>query len=283
MKNTMRITGLVCLLAVMSLTACKDNGSSAPTGEIPSVFTKKLVVEKFTGEWCGACPASSRWMDDMAEEHGDKFIAIAIHAGSQHDRYKDNPACKTAYSFLLSHLRHPGLSSIGFPNVMFNRNLNSSNNQVINSYTGSRDWTAKAKEEIAEEATCGLSIQSSFEGNNLKVTVKYHLKKALGSNHAVTVYVTENGLDGSEQVSGGSGFMHKHTLRGLLTAKSGDLIDGDAVGETFEMVLDPFDCTGFNKDKLEVVAFINHDGDDYTDREIINGQSVHAGSDQSFD
>jgi hypothetical protein len=283
MKKILRILPLIGLMFVMSLTACNDDSSGTPgTSNVPDVFTKKLVVEKFTGEWCGACPASSRWMDDMSATHGNKFIAVAVHAGSQHDRYKDNPACKTMYSFLLSHLRHPGLTSIGFPNVMFNRNMSPTNNQVINGYGGNA-WTSKAAAELAEEAKCGLAINSSFDGDNLNVTVKYHLKEALGPDHAVTVYVVEDGLDGSEQVSGGSGFTHKHTLRGLLTARDGDVFDGDNVGSTMELVLDPFDCSGFNKDKLEVIAFINHLGADYSDREILNGQSVHAGQDQDFD
>jgi hypothetical protein len=155
--------------------------------------------------------------------------------------------------------------------------------QVVNGYKGSSAWSNKTAEELAEPVQCGLAINSALSGNNLKVTVKYHLKKALGPDHAITVYVVENGLDGSEQVSGGAGFMHKHTLRGLLTDKSGTSIDGKVVGETLELDPMEFDCSAFNKNKLEVIAFIHHLGSDYSDREIINGQSVHAGLNQNFD
>lgn len=281
MIKLVRLLPLFALLTILSLSACNDD--SAPgNGAVPATFTKKVVVEKFTGEWCGSCPAASRWMDDMSAEHGNKFIAVGIHSGSQHDRYKDNPACKTMFSFLYQHLKHPGLSTIGFPNVMIGRSMSPTSNQVINGYSRSQ-WPAKTAEELAKTVHCGLAINSSFSGDKLNVTVKYHLKKALGPDHAITVYVTENDLDGSEQVSGGAGFKHKHTLRGLLTDKSGDAIDGTAVDQTMEMTFDGFDCTGYNKDKLEVIAFIHHLGSDYSDREIVNGQIAHAGSDQDFD
>jgi hypothetical protein len=271
------------LMVMLSLSACSDKEATPGDGTIPDAFTQKVVIEEFTGEWCGACPAASNWMEGMSDQHGNKVIGVGVHAGSQHDRYKDNPACKTAYSFLYNHLRHPGLSSIGFPNLMFNRNLNPANNQVINSYTGKANWTSKVNQELGETAKGGLAINTSFDGANINVTVKYHLKKALGSDHAITVYLTEDDLDGSEQVSAGAGFMHKHTLRGILTAKDGTAIDGDAVGQTMELVLDPFEWTGYNKSKLKVIAFINHLGADYTDREIINGQIVKAGENQDFD
>ena len=43
-------------------------------------YDKKLVVEEFTGTWCGNCPRGIVGMKYMEENYGDKgFIGIAVH------------------------------------------------------------------------------------------------------------------------------------------------------------------------------------------------------------
>lgn len=274
------------MASMVVLFGCKDDGSSPidsnNENSVPATFTKKVVVEKFTGEWCGFCPGAGKFFDDMHDKYGDKFLGVSVHAGSAHDRYKDNPACKAMYSSLVSKLRHPNMTTIGFPNVMFNRNKNAANNQVINGY-GSSDWESKLQEELAEPASCGVSITSTLNGNTLVTTVSYHLKEELVGDYGITAYVLENNLDGSEQVSAPAGYTHQHVLRGLLTPETGLIVDGSSTNTTITLELDDFDISDFKKDDLEIVAFIHKNGSTYSDREVLNGQTAKIGTTAKFD
>lgn len=47
-------------------------------------FQRNMVVEEFTGTWCGYCPYGIYGMEKMFEEHPDgTFIPIAIHSGDE--------------------------------------------------------------------------------------------------------------------------------------------------------------------------------------------------------
>ncbi|MDE6556404.1 MAG: hypothetical protein K2K55_05515 [Duncaniella sp.] len=46
-------------------------------------FSKNVVVEEFTGTWCGWCPRGIVGLETMTEEHPDgSFIPVAVHVGS---------------------------------------------------------------------------------------------------------------------------------------------------------------------------------------------------------
>jgi hypothetical protein len=286
MKKQLLFVGMLILSAVI-ITGCGGAGEVNPNGNnggdnIPTAFTKKVVVEKFTGEWCGSCPPSSMFFDAMADKHGSKFIGVGIHAGSGADRYKDNQACKDMYNFHWRVTNKPGNTSVGFPNVMFNRGKSLMTQTVFNGYKNS-EWEGQLNKELAKPAKCGLAITSKVEGTNLVVNVSYHLKEALDGEHAVTVLVLENGLDGSKQVSAQQPFTHNHVLRGLLTNDNGYLIDGSVVGKTESFEANDFDISAYNKDNLEVVAFLHKNGTSFDDNEILNGQIAHDGETVDFD
>lgn len=45
-------------------------------------FPRRVVMEEFTGTWCGNCPRGMVGISRLAEDFGDKVISIAIHSGS---------------------------------------------------------------------------------------------------------------------------------------------------------------------------------------------------------
>lgn len=45
-------------------------------------FERKVVVEEFTGSWCGNCPRGTVGLSRLAEDFGDRVICIAVHVGS---------------------------------------------------------------------------------------------------------------------------------------------------------------------------------------------------------
>lgn len=83
------------------------------SGSIITIDPKKnvkrtVVMEEFTGTWCGWCPRGMVAIDVLSEEYGDKFIPIAVHSG---DNMVDN-----SFNGVLSNF-----SDGSFPSCVLNR------------------------------------------------------------------------------------------------------------------------------------------------------------------
>ena len=50
-------------------------------------YRRKVVMEEFTGTWCGWCPRGMRAIELLSEEYGDQFIPVAVHVN---DRMQDD-------------------------------------------------------------------------------------------------------------------------------------------------------------------------------------------------
>ena len=70
----------------------KSLNGEAPAEEIKEVGSittvdpkqspeRTVVMEEYTGTWCGWCPRGMVAIDVLSEEYGNKFIPIAIHSG----------------------------------------------------------------------------------------------------------------------------------------------------------------------------------------------------------
>jgi len=272
---------LFLLLSIIFIALISCSKGDADENTIPQSFTQKIVVEKYTGEWCGACVGAGSFFKN--NETTKNFIGVAIHAGSSSkpDRYKSNQACVTMYSHLNRQLRHQGLSSISFPNIMFNRTAVNSD-QIINGTT-SNTWSTAFEDLSSSAANCGLSIESELSGTTLSGTVSYVLKETILNDPAITVYLVENELDGSQQVSANASYKHQRVLRELMTEKEGHPIDGSITNQKLSFAFDSVDISEYNSANLVVIAFIHESGDDYLKRRILNGQQVSAGLTQNFD
>jgi hypothetical protein len=276
-----KINSILLITSLLAFAACSDVPIASPKKSnttIPSTFTTKVVLEKYTGEWCGACPSAGQFYSEKKSTDGTQFIGVAIHAD---DKYA-NPANEAIYRQLNSSLRHnPDGLSIGFPNVMFNRSKGP-NDQVINGF-GNSDWSSKFDELKAATVSSGLSLETSITGDTLTAAVKHYHKTALEGNYAITAYLVENELNGSDQVSAGADYKQQHVLRELLTPAGGIPIDATMTDEILSLELSSVDISAYIAGNLEVIAFIHQDGATFSEQAIVNGQIVKAGENQSFD
>lgn len=69
---------------------------------------RRIVMEEFTGTWCGWCPRGMRAMELLSEAWGDDFIPVAVH-------YNDQYQCAD-YAYVLDNF-----STGGFPGCTVNR------------------------------------------------------------------------------------------------------------------------------------------------------------------
>lgn len=81
------------------------------------LFDRNVVVEEFTGTWCGWCPRGIVGMEYMKEKYGDKgFIGIAVHTGN-------DPMTVAAYQSVVDTFSDGAPSATMDRQVMFDPNI----------------------------------------------------------------------------------------------------------------------------------------------------------------
>jgi thiol-disulfide isomerase/thioredoxin len=169
-------------------------------------FNKKVLIEDFTGTWCGYCPRVSYAIEQVNARTTDAVI-VAIHRGN--DPYNFAGATDLENQIGLS----------GYPTAMLNRNIDwaypetstNSINQAVNLTTGTNP-------------RLGIALETTTTGNTGTVKVNVKFGKDF-SNLKLVVYAVENDLIYNQTnytsyyggVSTISNFDHDHVLRAVLT------------------------------------------------------------------
>lgn len=240
----------------------------------PASFQKNVLIEDYTGTWCGYCPRVSYGIE-LVKAETDKAVVVAIH---RQDEYNFNAQ---ALESLI------GLT--GYPTAMLNRTISwgypEPNNigQVINLTNGSSDL--------------GLSINPTITDNtmNIQIEVKFGIDYSL-AELALVVYVLEDDLfsdqDNYTEYYGGASvltdFEHDHVLRASLTDLLGDPIPQSSMtaDNIFTQTITtniPSNVT--NSDNLSIVAIVvnsSGNGTPGSSNQAINSRSAYFGDTQTF-
>lgn len=218
-----------CLITLIATVSCSD--TNAIYAEIPvndavdappvsGQFTKRVLVEDYTGTWCGNCTRVAYGIEQL-EEQTDKAVVVAIHNGNDPFHYVGFEPLKDLIS--------PN-NALELPQARLNRT------------TVWVDADTNAQEAInLTSNNCGLGIAMSSvvaDGNiNLDVKVKFAQNY---SNVKLVVYIVENGLiyrqinysDYYDSVNNIQNFEHNHVLRTSLTYLLGDPMTGTDFDQT---------------------------------------------------
>ncbi|MGH2666874.1 Omp28-related outer membrane protein [Flavobacterium sp.] len=235
---------LVLLVASCSKDDAPSEGSSTPAvndDPIPGMFQKNVLIEDYTGTWCGWCPRVA-YSIEAVKTATTKSVAVAIHGGSASEP-----------------MRYTGSLPIeiqGYPTGMLDRTVEwvYPENTHIN----------QAKNLSRNNAGLGIAMNSTVSGGNINLDVKIKFAKDL-TNTKLVVYLVEDNLVYNQtnytSFYGGtstiSNFEHDNVLREALTSINGDALTGTTTGQTitknFTLTL-PTNVT--NAANLHFVAFV---------------------------
>ncbi len=247
---------LLALSFVFLTNSCKKKKEEE---QAPTSFTQKVVIEEYTGEWCGYCPDGANILRQIKADNPNKAFPISYHIGDSFEKpagsYYDNI-----------------FNQYGYPGGVVQRS----------SMAGSRSqWSSKTTQELAKTPKAGLKIESSLDGDNLNVTVKFAGTEDFDSK--LSLMIIEDDVPESSpgaQSGAPSGYLNPDMFRAVLSDKVGDPVsvkNGEIGEKTYSTNL-----SGMNKSKVYVVAFLHNDITGQ-DKYIINAQQAKAGSTQDFD
>lgn len=240
---------------------------------------KKVILEDYTGTWCGWCPEGTVVIDGMVAANPTGFIPVASHNG-------DGLVISEGSAV------QSGLSINSFPSGAIDRFKFNDQTKVAISRSY---WTSKFSERVATPAIASVSFSNLVKtatGYTAKVNVKFSSAPTSGVPVKLNVYILEDSISASgslnqsnysSSVQGGASpltnWFHNNTLRAALGGAWGytDFLNTVAVGTTYTKDISITLGSGWVPKQIKVVAFVAYDGATgaaTTGKEIINAESV---------
>jgi thiol-disulfide isomerase/thioredoxin len=237
----------------------------------PSPFSQKIMVEDYTGTWCGHCPRVGVQLEQFVTGGNPNCIVVANH-GPSNDPYTFSSHATLANSFGVT----------GYPSVWVDRDFkwNENNTQLSQQFTNRRP-------------PLGLGFQTSVSGNTINVTARVKFDVSTAVNLKLVVYLVEDGKVYPQVNYGYYGMsnpINNYTHNGILRKTGTDLF-GDIIpvasqtkGNIYEKTL-ALDATGYNLSSCRVIAFVVQGPNTQNRKEkaVLNIQTVKAGDNKNFD
>ena len=249
---------------------------------------RKILIEEFTGEWCGWCPVAG-YNCGLLASRSDAVIMTAIHGGQGADRYKYTHEGTLSSALKVS----------GFPDALINRNKVPQSGSIQAPTIEHPDFSPIIRqiEDIIEETTqLGIAVKTELSGSEVTITPKIKFYESISNPVRYTIYINENKLNGSGQANYYSGearwresifynlpstltdYEHDHVLRKNATDALGDLIPASSVvaNEIYEPKPISVDLSPYVIENCEIVVFAHYDING-SDKAILNAQKVVPG------
>ena len=254
-----------------------DTESFSASGA-PATFTKKALLEDFTGTWCPNCPPAAAAIAN-ARSGNSNILGVGYH---------DNDPMQTSETSFWQNY----YNVTGFPTVYVNG--------------ADTRWNfpnmAQVDNELAEDAAVGLAVTANLIGGKLDLEVKVGYKSAISEEIKLMIYLVEDDVTSSSAQAGSSqgvNYVHKDVMRKTYTNRLGDVIatSNIGVGGVYTRTITGLDLpnTIDDNDKLKVIVFVRNTyvktftdffGTVHTDSphyDIYNVQEVEVGGSQDFD
>jgi len=212
---------------------------------------RKVVIEDYTGTWCGYCPSVAA---AIMEAHAvtDDISVVAIH-----ETANSNP---DPFHFPQVQLLQDEFGVDGLPAARLNRTT------TWNSPYETSDVTGMA----GENTDLAISINSSLSGNDLSVDVNVIFENGSTTGDRLVVYLLENGLIYEQtnyynddptspfyqQGNPIPNFEHNEVLRLSLTDIFGDEIPETSAFSDYTKNLNVTIPSEYNNNNLELVVMV---------------------------
>lgn len=208
----------------------------------PGSHIAKVLIQDFTGTWCGYCGPATLGVHKKAEKYPGRVIPVTIHDGSK--------------PFSLNFPKVSVFGIEGFPTIW------------TNGYKD--DQLVSIPELIAQNKYLGLAI--NYDLKNKKATVKVHYDPQWSGESILVVYLVEDGIIAPQANYGNNdpaspsyqmgnpiqAFRHDGVLKATLTKPLGDKIPTNQISNglyTVEYNVEKKDNITDMK-KTRIVAFV---------------------------
>ncbi|MBM2815946.1 MAG: hypothetical protein HW421_2708 [Ignavibacteria bacterium] len=259
------ILPLLFFIVLFFSTGCDEIESPYRKGNVQFIdTTNKILLEEFTGAYCGNCPDGAAKAHLLDSLYPGKFILLSIHAGYYATPNKTftydfrTPAGDSIFNSIMS------IKEIVFPSAMFNRIGVNKNGGLIPS-----QWDALVGQLIFNDTVIAtIDLAPSFTSTDSSISVKANIKywEAGSNNQTLVVQILEDSIVQMQKWYGHTpenipDYVHNNVLRASITPAFGAQITTDAMimkGSKYEKNLKYTIPKGkdWRINKLKIVAYI---------------------------
>lgn len=239
---------------------------------------KKVILEDFTGTWCGWCPEGTVMIENLLAANPSNFIPVASHNGD-------------ALQIPAGAAIDAGLNVTAYPNGAVDRFQFPGQSKIPMSRSL---WTSSFNTRKNTPAIVSVSIANPSVNNgtySAKIKVKFVTAPTSGVPLKMNVYLTEDSIAAtgtyeqsnySSAVQGGASplvnWFHNATLRkavggnwGFATTIPTNPVVGTEYTEDISFVLG----SSWIPKHINVIAFVAYDGDVASNqKEILNAEQL---------
>ncbi len=281
------LTSNTITFEVESPSEFSDTSSFSPTGS-PTNFTKKVLLEETTGTWCVSCPVGAYYMSQAINSNPNIFGA-AFHSGAA--GYPD------PMSIPETDFWHAYYNAFIFPTIWVNG--------------APEDWdyytsTQQITNELAENATVGLALESAIIGGKLDLEINVGFDATPNEQLQLIILLIEGSdtaPDSPQQGASGNqaDYVHKYIVREVYSDILGDPIPAANTlsGGIYTRIITgldfPTNVDASDHDDLSIIAYVKNaytetwtsgSGNTFVDApvyDIYNVQKAQLGEIVSFD
>ena len=234
---------------------------------------KKVVLEEYTGIYCGYCPDGHSRAQALKNQYPDDVFLINIHTGGYAipNPAINDPDFRTPFGQAIASQSN----LTGYPAGSVNRQYFPSLASNGGTAMSRGDWSTAASQVLTQSAYVNVGVEATINVQNNELTVHvegYYTGSSLVTTNKLNVVLTQNNTIGPQSGGGmGSNYNHMHRLVHMITGQWGQVISttstGSFVDETFTYTIPP-DYNGIDVvlTELNVIAFITE-----TQQKIISG------------
>jgi len=277
---TLKITAFI-FFVLLVLQACKkektdDGGNQTPApdpvGGVPASFSRKVLLEVFTGEWNPNCPTGADSLKAMLLLDTGRVMAAAIHQG-------DWLSITPFFDALSVHLG--GVN--GFPRAAFNRKPALYGSQVDSSVISIFNWRQNLLPLLNQTASTGLAMVNKTDGDLLQVKVHIGASDSMSADTRLTVYLTEDSVSAQNQMNAPVGYLHHRVVRKVISAYLGDPVDLSSGGKVIREYSLSLSGLYQTKKNLSLVALLHVAGSTVKLHEVLNCRQAGLDTTQAWD
>lgn len=232
----------------------------------PTKFVSRVLVEEYSGTWCGNCPRIL-YGTQLLKEQTDKEVSVQIHLNN------NDPFITSQGNALAAEQNISGV-----PTGKINRTINWTGPQYQN--------VGQVTNEIKPNSNVGLAISSTLTGGNVNINLLLGFANTTIQTKLV-VYIVEDNLfhtqaNYSSNLYGGlssiPNFEYDGVLRSIVTSTSGEAISisGNQVTKTYTIGL-PSNVA--NASNAKIVAFLL----DANTNAVLNVRQANIGQSQGLE
>ncbi len=236
---------------------------------------KKVILEEFTGIYCGYCPQGHAVAEGIKQDDPNNIFIINIHDGPFANPDPGDPDYTTPFGWPII------LQSdvYGYPGGTINRTVFSAfSDNPGGTAMGRFDWEEAADITKAQSSYVNVALEANInvQTNELTVHVEvYYTGSSPVSSNKLNVALLQNNTKGPQ--SGGylgNEYNHQHRLVHLITGQWGENITTTAAGTFVDRTYTYTLPTNYNSipvdiAELELVAFVAE-----TQQSIISGNGA---------